>query len=64
MTLEEQIKEKIYAKDLDGTNRLMVRCALRGEGTEAEYWLTKIVGELEDHDLRHYWLEDRCDCGR
>ncbi len=61
-TVEDRVRQWVYAKDQDRLTRFMVSCTLRGKGTEAEVALQKIIGQLEDHDLVHYWLQERCPC--
>lgn len=61
-TIEDRVRQWIYAKDQDRLQRFLVSCAMQGKGTEAEVAAQRVIGELTDHDVIHYWLAERCPC--
>jgi hypothetical protein len=55
-------RNSMYAKDMDAHNQLLVSMISRGMPAQR---LTEVMLEViieAPHDLRHYWLEEDCEC--
>jgi hypothetical protein len=61
-TLPLIIRRSMYAKDADAHNQLIVSMISRGMPAQR---LTEVMLEViseAPHDVKHYWLEEDCEC--